>query len=584
MKKKAMPMVFAIAVIAIAIVVLLVNNSIGNKAPSKKHISKENLYKMFRLYDGYTMNGDEIDFSGATMADEKQIAVVLQGNLVNDRGILEDGHIYVDYQLVKRELNKRFYWDNNENILIYTTPKDVIRADVGSAEYYETKVKKAFDHTIVKANGSYVYVSLDFVKQFSNLEYSVYENQNRLCITNSFGVDVKVANTKKDAVIRSSNSIHSDVVKLPKAGEEVIVLEEGKKWYKVCAKDGYFGYIEKSNLKKIKTKKYQSDFVEPEYTNISKEGTVSLGWHMVTTKASNNQLVDLVTSAKGLDVVAPTWFRLSDNEGNMTSYAESNYVEKAHLVGLEVWAVVDDQSADSDNRQIFTYTSKREKIINQLIATAIEYNIDGINVDFEYIAPEIADDYIQFIRELSVKCRINGIVLSVDNKVPEVSNFYYNIQEQGEIVDYVIMMGYDEHWGVDSGAGSTASLPWVTEGIENMVSRVPAEKVICGIPFYTRIWEEDKDGNVVGCTSVSMDTAIKNLQSHGVEPTWVDNQGQYYGEYTEGDKTIRIWIENEKSLEEKLKLIGTHKLAGVAAWRLGLESDSTWNTIIKYTH
>lgn len=584
MKKQSVPIVFAGLVIIIAVVVLVVGNIIEKKTPSKKHISEEDLYKLYKLYDGYTENEEGISFDNATRADENQVAVILQNELIHERAFLENDVLYVSYDFVKNQLNEKFYWDNNENILIYTTPTDVIKTEVGSSEYYVTKVKSTTEYPIVKTMGSQVYVAMEFVKQYSNIEYQLFKEPNRVCITNTWNTEVDGAVLKKDTKIRVKESIKSDIVYSCTESTDVTILERGKKWSEVITADGRFGYVQTKALTKESTKILTSDYTEPEYTSITKEGIISMAWHMVTAPAANNQLVDLVTSAKGLDVISPTWFRLSDNDGNMTSIADSNYVERAHLIGLEVWAMVDDQSADSDNKQIFTYTSKREKIINQLIATAIEYNIDGINIDFEYITADIADDYMQFLRELSVKCRINGIVLSVDNKVPEASNAFYDIEEQGEIADYVIMMGYDEHWGADSGAGSVASLPWVTQGIESMVAKVPSSKVICAIPFYTRIWSEDGSGNVVSCPSVGMDNAVSTLANHGITPVWVDNVGQNYGEYTEGDNTVRVWLEDAASIEEKLKLIGTYNLGGVSAWRIGLENKDIWNTIIKYAN
>lgn len=584
MKKQSLPIVFTVLVIIIAVVVLVVGNVIDKKTPSKKHISEEGLYKLYKLYDGYTESEEGISFDGATRADENQVAIILQNELINERAFIDNGILYVGYDFVKNMLNEKFYWDNNENVLIYTTPTDVIKAQLGSQEYYVTKVKNNVDYVIVKTEGTKVYVALDFVKQYSNIEYNLYESPNRLCITNGWGTEVSMATLKKDTKIRVDKSIKSDIVFGCKTATEVTVLEKGKKWSKVITADGSFGFVQNKSVTKENKKTLTNDYKAPEYTSIKKEGIVSMAWHMVTAQAANSQLVDLVTSAKGLNVISPTWFRLSDNEGNMTSLVDSDYVARAHLIGLEVWAMVDDQSSDSDNRQIFPYTSKREKIINQLVATAIEHNIDGINIDFEYITSDIADDYMQFLRELSVKCRINGIVLSVDNKVPEASNSFYNIEEQGQIVDYVIMMGYDEHWGADSGAGSIASLPWVTKGIESMVAKVPSSKVICAIPFYTRIWSEDGNGNVVSCPAVDMDKAVNTLRTNGVEAVWVDNVGQNYGEYTDGENTVRIWVEDAASIEQKLKLIGTYNLGGVSAWRIGLENKELWNTIIKYTN
>lgn len=584
MKKRALPMAFATAVIIIAIIVIVVSNMIEKKTPSKKHVSEEDLYKIYKLYDGYTEDEDGIDFSNAKKAEDNQVAIILQNELIADRAVVEGGILYLNYDFVKSRINDKFYWDNNENILIYTTPTDIIKAQVGSQEYYVTKVKYTEEYAIVKAEGDKVYVALDFVKKYTDIEYGYYDNPKRLCITNEWNVTLNTAVLKQDVKIRTGKSIKDDILYDCTGDTEIIVLESESKWSKVITQDGYFGYVKNTSLSKKGTKTLTSEFTEPEYTCIKKEHTISMAWHMVTAKAANSQLMDMITPAKGLNVISPTWYRLSDNEGNMTSLADESYVTRAHLVGLEVWALVDDQSSESDNRQIFPYTSKREKIINQLIANAIEYDIDGINVDFEYITQDIADDYIQFIRELSVKCRINGIVLSVDNKVPEASNSFYNIKAQGEVVDYIIIMGYDEHWGVDSGSGSVASLPWVTKGVADTVEMVDSSKVINAIPFYTRIWNEDTQGNVTSCPAVDMDTAANTLANQGVTPVWVDNFGQNYGEYAEGESVVRIWLEDSTSIEAKLKLINEYKLAGVAAWRIGLENGDIWNTIIKYTN
>lgn len=584
MKKRALPMAFATAVIVIAIIVIVVSNIIEKKTPSKKHVSEEDLYKIYKLYDGYTEDEDGVHFENAERAKDNQVAVILQNELLDDRAVMEGDVLYLNYDFVKNKINDKFYWDNNENILIYTTPTDVIKAQVGSSEYYVTKVKNTEEYTIVKTEGDKVYVALDFVKKYSNIEYGYYDSPKRLCITNEWDVELNTAVLKQDVKIRTGKSVKDDIIYACEGDTEITILENGDKWSKVITQDGFFGYVKNTSLSKKGTKTLTSDFVEPQYTRIEKEHTISMAWHMTTTKAANNQLMDMITPAKGLNVIAPTWYRLSDNEGNMTSLADADYVTRAHLVGLEVWVMVDDQSSESDNRQIFPYTSKREKIINQLIANAIEYDIDGINVDFEYITQDIADDYVQFIRELSVKCRINGIVLSVDNKVPAASNSFYNLKAQGEVVDYIVIMGYDEHWGVDSGSGSIASLPWVTKGVADTVEMVDSSKVINAIPFYTRIWNEDAAGNVISCPAVDMDTAASTLTNHGVTPVWVDNFGQNYGEYTEGETVVRIWLEDSASIEAKLKLIREYNLAGVSGWRIGLENNDIWNTIIKYTN
>lgn len=569
MTKRTVQGLFATILVILVISVIVVGNIIEKRTPSKKHISNGELLAIYGL--------GEDDSDG-------QAAIILQDSLVEEKALVDNGQVYLEYSFVKANIDDKFYWDNNENVLIYTTPTDIIKADLGSGEYYVSKTKNETDYTIVKVIGSKTYIAMEYIMLYSNVEYSYYENPSRVCIKNEWNVTVNTATLKKGTKIRKSKSIKDDIIHSCDSDVEVTIIEKGSKWSDIMTEDGFFGYVQNASLTKESEKTLTNDYKAPEYTGISLGKTVSLAWHMVTSSAANAQLIDLVTPAKGLNVIAPTWYRLSDSEGNIDSIASADYVSRAHMLGLNVWASVDDQAEGVSDSDIFPYTSKRERIINQLIASAIEYDLDGISLDIEFITADIADDYIEFVRELSVKCRANGIILSICDKMPEPSNRFMNLKAQGEVVDYVILMGYDEHWGPSSGAGSVASLPWVTAGIQTAVDDVDSQKVILAIPFYTRIWTENADGQVVECVTVDMDTAIANLASKGVESVWVDNFGQYYGEYETGDgNVVRIWIEDTRSIEEKLKLISEYEIAGMAAWRLGLENSDLWNTIIKYT-
>lgn len=573
MKKRKSSFPYAAVIVVLLVLAIVAAIYISKYTPSKKFVTAAELMKIY----GFE-NESDID-------KDKQAAILLQNKLSDSRAMVEDGVVYLEYNFVKDELNDRFYWDNNENLLLYTLPTDIVKVSVGSNVYEVTKTENTVDYQIVKTNGNKVYIAMDFVSQYSDIKCAYYKNPSRVCITNKWNTDVDVAKISKSVKLRKKANIKADILYTSVKKHDVTITESKGKWSYVYTDDGHFGYVENSSLKGRTTKKLQSTFKEPEYTSKRLPGKVNLAWQAVNNTVANNQLVDLVTNTRGLNVVSPQWYRITDNDGNMSCYADSAYIQRAHLIGLQVWAAIDDQSDTSDNTQIFTYTSKREKIINQLIADAIQYDIDGINVDFEYIKPEIADDYIEFIRELSVKCRINGIILSVDDKIPVPGNLYYNLKAQGETVDYVIIMAYDEHWGVASGAGSVASLPWVTSGMQTVIESVDSTKVVLGIPFYTRLFKENVDGNVTDSQTIDMDTASKTLASNGVTPWWVDECGQNYGEYTNGaGETVRIWLEDSMSIEKKLELIGQDNLAGVAAWRLGYENKDIWNTIIKYVN
>ena len=571
-RKKKKQYLFGAVLMFVAILLLMLVIIIEKRTPSKKHISETDFYKLYNL----DINSEDKEMTSA---------IILQNKLIeNETALIDSDRVYLKYEFLKTYVDDKYYWDNNENILLYTTPTDVISANVGSNEYMVTNTKNTLDYQIVKVNGPNVYIAMDFVKLYSNVQYNFYKNPNRVVLRSEWNVDVKTATLKKDEKIRTDKNIKSDIIYGATKNVKVYILEESSKWLKVITEDGIFGYVNKKDISSKKTETLKNDFNEPVYTNISKDKTLSIGWHMITGSDKNATLIANVTDAKGINVVCPTWYRFSDNDGNMESLVDASYVSTAHLVNLDVWAMVDDQSDASKDSEIFTYTSKRANIINTLVSDAIQYNIDGINLDVEYLDAQTSDAYIEFIRELSVKCRVNGIVLSVDVRVPEASNAFYNIKAIGEVVDYVIMMGYDEHWGVNAGAGSNASLTWVKTGIEKMVTDIDPQKVVLGIPFYTRSFTVDKEGNAIDSSVLQMGQDINELTSRGVEYTWVEDLGQNYGEYEDGENTVMIWIEDAASIEAKLKLIGSYNLAGMAAWRLGIEDSNIWNTIIKYTN
>lgn len=567
-KRQIPPVLIALCIGIVMIFIFVIGKIIDKNTPSKTYVSEDEIKEMYYL-------------SGA---DENQIAIVMQDEIIEEHGFWEDDTIYLDYNFVKQNFNSRFYWDNNENVLIYTTPDDVIKADVGSREYSQTKSKNAVEYVIVKTDGSNVYIALDYVKLFSNIKYEYYKDPARLCITYEWNT-VDTGKIKEKTQLRTGAGIKKDIITDLSKDTKITLLESKGDWSKAVTDDGYIGYVKNKYIgSRNKVELKNEDYTEPVYTNIKKDFKISMAWHMIVSANDNNKIVDLTANTKGMNVISPTWFRIVDNNGTLSSLADASYVSRAHQLGMEVWAMVDDQSPDSENTQVFTYTSKRENMINQLISSAIQYNLDGINVDFEYITSEIAEDYIQFLRELSVKCRNNGIVLSVDDKVPIASNMYYNRKEQGIIADYVAVMAYDEHWGVDSGAGSTASISWVKEGIENTVSEVSPSKVILGVPFYTRIWGEKSDGTVESFQTADMQTSETVIAQNGAQKIWLDELGQNYSEYAAGDITYRIWVEDAASIENKVKLISEYQLAGVSAWRLGSETPDIWNTIVKYTN
>ncbi len=534
---------------------------------------------------------------------EGQLAITINNEITEPHGMISEGKAYVQYETVRDHISNRYYWDPNENILLYTLPKDIVSVEVGSKDYMVSNDKNSEDYVILKTEGSTAYIALDFIQQYTNIEYTVYENPSRVMIVSEWG-ETPVAQVKKNTQVRYRGGVKSPVLSEVKKKDEVVVLEEGENWKKVRTKDGFIGYVKNSALRDTEKKKVAREFEEPEYTNISLDYTVNLVWHNVTNREANNNVLDKIAGTKGLTTIAPTWYHVKNTEGDLESLSSADYVEKARQLKVDVWATVRDFdggiNSQSETYELLSSTSKREKLINQLISDALQTNIAGINVDFEKVSEECGEHYIQFIRELSVKCRQSALVLSVDNYVPKNYNMQYNRKEQGVFADYVIIMGYDEHYGGSPEAGSVSSYNFVQEGIEETLKEVPAEKIISGLPFFTRLWKEKpktqeqlaKDQGTeaaqyateVESEAYGMSKAKEKVSEAGAEITWDEETKQNFATWTDGDATYKIWLEDVKSLEPKLKLMKEYGLAGSAAWALGQESSDVWPLIQQYVN
>lgn len=534
---------------------------------------------------------------------EDQLAIVIDNKVVGNQGILIDGKPYVEYAVVRDYLNKRFYLDRNENILLYTLPEGTIKVDVGSTEYMLQKQRQNEGYVIMKMNGDMTYISLEFVQKYTNMEFRTYQEPDRVVIDREWG-EKKLATVKKDTQVRYRGGVKSPILGEISRKDVVTVIENEGDWKKVRTKDGFIGYVKKSCLKNERVETVSRAFEEQIYPNISKNYTINLAWHVVTNTTANNYVLETIANTRELTTLSPTWFTVADTDGNIRSLASEKYVNYAHQSDIEVWALVRDFdggiSSYEESYELLSHTSSRENLINQLMAEVLKNDIDGINLDFEKISPECGEHYIQFVRELSLKCRQNDIILSIDNYVPKPYNSHYDLEEQGIMADYVVIMGYDEHYSGSYESGPVASLSFAKQGIEDTLKVVPKEKVISGVPFFTRLWKEvpkteselaAQEGTEaaeypmkVTSTAYGMSAAEDVIANAGAEIVVDETTGQNYAEWTEGNATYKIWLEDETALERKLELIKQYDLAGNAAWRLGFEKTSTWDLILKYVN
>lgn len=577
MKKKMVPVLAVLILIFIILVGIIAGRKIKQYLPSNEE-------QDLNVYFG--------------VASQDEAAIELNHNIIEEKALLVDSVVYLDFNFVHDQLNDRFYWDANENVLLYTMSSNVVKASADSMNYYVGRKKENKPYKIVLVNKDQTYIALDYVAEYTNITYKAFTEPNRILLQTQWGT-IKKADVKRKTQIRVEADVKSNILCDVEKGETLIKLDSTDDWSKVTTEDGLVGYIQNKRMGAETEETQSHDFVEDTFTHQLRDYEINMAWHQVPVPEANNSIASVLQNTKGINVISPTWFYINDNEGNIANLASAEYVKYCHDQGIEVWGLVSNlENAEVSTTEILTHTSKRENLENQIIAAAIQYDLDGINVDFEALESAVGEGFIQFIRELSLKCDGNGIVLSVDNYVSSDYTKFYDRQEQAVFADYIIVMAYDEHYGGSKESGSVASIGFVTKGADDILAEgVPAEQVVLGMPFYTRVWAEtpkDSDGDDVESAAedyvpyevtseaVGMQSAQRLMEVNGAEKTWLEDMGQYYTEYVNGGVTYKIWFEETKSIEEKLKVMDAHGFAGAAFWKLGLEDSAVWNTIIKY--
>lgn len=511
---------------------------------------------------------------------EDDVALVLQNTVSEAKGKLMDGHVYLDYDTVSNVLGGRFYWEADSSQMLYTTPNEILTIAPESTAYTVNGENKDEGYKIIRQTDDKIYLALDFIQKYMKITSTVTENPNKAVIRYQWGSE-KIVKAKNDTVIRYRGGIKSDILADVAKGTELTLIEELDNWSQVATPDGFNGYLAKEDLTASEEKdvEYDGSYKE-EFTSLTRDHKINLAWHQVTSEDANAGLAQTLEGITGINVISPTWFSVTGAEGTISSLASADYVKLAHEKGLEVWGLIDNFNKDVSTLDTLSNRTSREHLIQKLIEEAARVGLDGINVDFETLTQEEAPHFIQFIRELSISCRKNNLVLSIDDPVPQFTSFY-NRKEQGIVADYVIIMGYDEHTDGTEKAGSVASLPFVEEGIQQTLKEVPKNKVINGVPFYTRLWFTDNAGTVTS-EIMGMDQADKIVAEMGMEKYWNKEVSQNYAELATDNGLYQIWLEDEQSLDAKMQLIQKYELGGVAEWKLGFERADVWNTISQY--
>ncbi|MBP3351602.1 MAG: SH3 domain-containing protein [Lachnospiraceae bacterium] len=556
--KKVIPVL-----IALVLIVIIGAATAGSIVFEKYSYSKEQA----NLQEYFKVQGDEL-------------AIILQDERMEEKAHLVNDTCYFDLDTVHKYFNDTFYVDKNEGLLLYALPTTVDRYVLGDGPVSATGEKNP-----VYRQGETIFLSADLVKKYTNYSFDCYEY--RVQVYTEWG-ERRVATVEKNTQIRVKGGVKSPVLRELLAEEQVEVLERMENWSKIKTQDAFIGYVENKFLSEESkmTEAPVTDYAEPEYTTRQLDEKVCLGWHSIGGKGGNDTLESMLVNAKNLNVIAPTWFSLNDSQGGYESFGTADYVEKAHNMGLQVWGVLDDfnyhntHETNIDVYAVLSSTTNRTRLIDSLIEEAVFLGLDGINLDFERISVDMGEHYAQFLRELSVACRLNELTFSVDNYVPFNFNAYLRRDVQGKVADYVVIMGYDEHWHGSGDPGSVASLNYVSNGIDKTLEQVPKEKVVNALPFYSILWKTT--GDTVTDEYLTLVNTQDFLDRIGQEGVWDEETQQMYVEWESGGSKYQIWVENEDSIMLKLNVMRAKDIAGVAVWRLGYGNKEVWEAISAY--
>ena len=534
------------------------------------------------LQEYYNLTVKESAGRPAALSDELAIIVdssILDGTSPSQfRAVKAGSEIYAGLSFIQDNIDGRFYYDRNEDLVIFTNASESYVTEVGSSIYSWAGGEQDAGYVIAREFNDGVYVSMSYVAMHTGITYKALSDPARLYIRTETG-PADYVTAKTEVRMRSSSSKKSSIITKEDKDAKMMVLGKTEGWYEVIDENGYIGYVQSNFVSDIFSETRASDHAEPEYTHITLDEPINMVWHGIYYYESNQYVREYTANMTGVNVLAPTWFLFADIYGNIISYADYDYLNHAHEIGCYVWAVLEDMDGESCE-EILPYTSRRQNAIRQMIDICVSCGIDGINVDLEQVTTSTGNDFIQFIRELSVECRRNGLVLSVDDYAPYSYNAYRHTDEQSRICDYVAIMAYDDYVGTGE-AGPNAGLPFMEEVLKLCTTTVDMDRLIVGLPFYTRIWYEYTDGTL-GKDTVEMGDVDSIVWQHGLTFEWLADVGYEYAEYENDNATVRLWYENAKSLKAKLELIKNYNVAGISSWRLGQETDDVWAVLEQY--
>lgn len=539
----------------------------------------------WKIADKYMPNFEQISIREAFPEWNNDGTVIILRDTpikTDNSAINKDEEVYIPVEFAKQYIDKYIFWEDSSQKLTITTQDKVIRMKTDDLTAYVNNKTLSLDVPIQNIDGT-AYMPSTLLESLYDVSIKYIPETDIVIVDYTDQVRNVATITNKKISVREQGNIKSRIVTKLVAGEEVTVYDTVDKWTKIRTNTGISGYIPSKyieNINEILPKEKKPEAQVKTWKPDS--GKINMVWDQVTNIKSSSNISRLETK-KGLDVMSPTWFSIADETGLIKNIADKQYVNWAHNQGYQVWALLDNQFNGSLTHKVLSNTDTREYIIKQLLVLAELYDLDGINIDFESIKVEDGDYYLQFIRELTPFLKEQGLIVSVDVYVPAEWTQHYQRDEVAKIVDYIAIMAYDEHWSTSKESGSVASIGWVEKGMKNSLEQIPKEKLIMGMPYFTRLWTEttSENGVEVKSQAYGMEKGRQILEENNAEIVWDEETKQYYGEYKKNNLTYKMWLEDERSIQEKLEIVKKYDLAGVAGWKLKLENDKIWDVIYK---
>lgn len=488
--------------------------------------------------------------------------------------IIENDNIYLSKQDLGNFFDKYIYEDKKNNQIITTYDTKVATISLDSNEMTINGANVEADGKVIEKDGV-IYIPITDLEDVYGIEIK-YVEDSKVLVLDSVTKEQKKAIVTKDVPVKSSKKFIAKTVEIVKKGSYVVVVSEENGFARVRTENGKLGYVKSNKLANIVT--VREEIKETKQI----EGKVNLVWDYYSTVAKapnrNGETID------GINVVSPAFFHLN-KDGELQSNvgtAGKEYVEWAHNNGYKVWPMVQNDGSGmmSVTSEIMNDYNKRQKLIEEILFACIQYKLDGINLDFENMKQEDKDMYSRFIIELEPRLKEIGLTLSVDVTAPdgaETWSLCFDRNVIGDVADYIIFMAYDQYGASSKKAGTTAGYNWVELSLKKFLETedIESDKIIIAIPLYARLWTLNDSGTVVKQSAIPIKD-INKIIPDGVEKQWDEDLRQYYAEYKDGAYTKKIWIEDEKSLKEKISLISKYNLAGVASWAKDMEYDGFW--------